>query len=205
MNVPALPAICVSASVGATAVLVTSFLTISSPASESVTSVASVAGTSSGPMFATSSALGVVGDTFTAHSSDGTTYHIRLDKVAQQVTLIPYESVVNVGDHIAAAEFTITGTTGAASDNADLAPIAAGSDGGVYSATDGDITAGPSLKGQFTINPRQQQTGWVTFELPLDVTMTSVQWRPAFGSGVSTWTVERGWWRGLNHTIRAEQ
>lgn len=131
----------------------------------------------------------MVGATFTV-STPGTAYRIRLGKVTQQATLIPYESVVNAGDHIAAAEFTVTGKRGRAGDDPDLAAVAAGSDGVAYSPSGNDIAGGASFEGQFTIGPRQTQTGWVTFEVPVGVTVTCVQWRPAFGTGAVTWTVD---------------
>ena len=76
------------------------------------------------------------------------------------------------------------------SDDSDLAATAAGSNGVAYPTSGNDITEGASFGGdQVAVGPGQTETGWVTFELPPDVTVARVQWRPAFGAGTITWTV----------------
>ena len=160
------------------------------PVTENVTdAIPAAGGGHPPPSLASPTASGAAGGTFTAHSTRGTAYRIRLRKVTQQATLTPYESPVTGGDHIAAAEFTIAGKTGLASDDPDLAAVAAGSNGDAYLAADDDITGGPSFQGQFTITRGQSRTGWVTFELPPDVAVTGIQWRPAFGTGAITWII----------------
>ncbi len=194
MSRAALPALCLCASLGGLAVLGASFITVSGPVSENVTDASPGGGTApvpAAPTLASSSASGAVGATFTARGH-GTAYRIKLSKVTQQATLDPYESLTTAGDHVAAAEFAVTGETGQAGDDPDLAAVAAGSDGTVYLPAGKDLAEGAGFQGQFTIGPRQTQTGWVTFEVPVGVTVTCVQWRPAVGTGAVTWPVDGG-------------
>ena len=175
------------------AALADSFISPSSSTSVVVSGVASPAGpVPAGPSLASPTADGTVGATFTAASTSGTDYDIRLDKVTQQATLTPYEAPVNVADHIAAAEFTVTGKVSKSSDDAGLAALAGGSNGAAYPPSYSDITEGASFAGggQFAVSPGQAVTGWVTFELPPGVTVTRIQWRPAFGTGAITWTMK---------------
>ena len=185
-------ALYLAASCGVAAILAASFLTIGRPATEdvteNVTSTSPAAPVPAAPSLASSSASGAIGATFTAHGP-GTACRIGLAMVTQQATLGAYESLMTAGDHIAAAEFTVTGKTGLASDDPDLAAVAMGSNGAIYLPDDKDLAAGAGFQGQFTIGRGQSRAGWVTFELPPGVAVTRIQWRPAFGTGALTWTV----------------
>jgi hypothetical protein len=134
-----------------------------------------------------------VGGTFTDTTTDSTTgattsYDVTLDQVSQNINPGAYETPQNPGDHYAAAQFTITGTSGSTSDDANSDATAIGSDGQQY--TFASIASLPTFSyGEWHVSPGISVKGWVAFELPPGVTVASVQWAPDLSGSAATWTV----------------
>lgn len=139
---------------------------------------------------------GGIGTTFEVTGPNGpsgatTVYDVKLVAVEQQAALGQYESLTNGSDHITAAEFTITGKTGQASDDADAVAVAVGSNGQDYQPSFDQITAGTNFdSGQFNVSPGTTVTGWVPFEIAPGATLASIQWSAGFDGPVATWTVK---------------
>lgn len=128
----------------------------------------------------------------TDDSNNAYSYDVTLTQVVQQAVLGPYETPTNGADHVAAAEFTVTGKTGNASDDANSDAQAIGSDTQVYTASFDSVTVGTNFSsGEFNVSPGQTETGWVSFELPPGATVASVKWSAGFGSAAATWTVSK--------------
>lgn len=122
-------------------------------------------------------------------SSDGSSYDVTLDKVRQHAALSPYETLSNQADHAAAAEFTITGDSGQASDDANSDANTIGSDQTEYQFAALSLTVPNFSSGEFNVAPGQTEKGWVAFELPPGVTIAQIQWAPGFGAQAATWQV----------------
>lgn len=124
-------------------------------------------------------------------NGEATTYQVTMTQVLQQAQLGPGGSLTHSGYHVAGAQFTITGKTGQTSDNANRAASAIGSNGQRYTSEFDTITAGTNFNnGDVSVSAGQSMNGWVSFELPPGVTITSVQWQPGVtGEATTTWTV----------------
>jgi len=135
-----------------------------------------------------------VGGTFTDTTTNNTTgatttYNVTLDKVDQNAALGPYETLTNGNDHVTGAEFTIAGTSGQTSDDANSDAVAVGTDGQDYTFSANSITDGTNFNyGEFNVSAGQTVNGWVSFELPPGVSIASIQWAPG-GGQAATWTV----------------
>jgi hypothetical protein len=115
-------------------------------------------------------------------------YDVTLDQVVQNATLGPFETLNTSTDHMAGAEFTITGHTAQTSDDANTDAVAVGSDGQDYQPSFNSITEGTDFdSGTFNVSPGQTVKGWVAFEVPAGVTVVAVQWSPGFDSPTGTW------------------
>lgn len=139
------------------------------------------------PTPSATSLTGAVGTTFTITSDNGTSYDVTLDQVMQHATLGQYDSLNNSEDHVAAAQFTITGDAGSSSDDAYSDANAIGSDQVEYESTFVIESLPEFSSGTFQVSPGQTEKGWVTFELPPNATVAQVQWAP--GDQAATWTV----------------
>lgn len=139
---------------------------------------------------------GAVGTTYQVTGPNGpsgasTVYTVTLDQVQQQATLGEYATLTNGADHVVAAEFTITGTSGQSSDDANNDAVVVGSDQQNYTPSFDTITAGTNFNsGDFNVTPGQTVTGWVAFELAPGTSIGSVQWSPGIGGQTATWTVK---------------
>lgn len=144
--------------------------------------------TTAAPSPSQSALTGPIGTTYTVTAGDGTAYTVTLDQVSQNINPGAYETPQNAGDHYAAAQFTITGTSGSTADDANSDAAAIGSDGQQYSYA--SIVSLPTFSyGEFHVSPGISVKGWVAFELPPGVTVASVQWAPSLTGSAATWTV----------------
>lgn len=147
------------------------------------------------PSPTTGNLTGAVGTTFTVTGDNGvndtqTTYDVTLTGVEQDATLAPYEALSNDADHMAAAEFTITGKTGDTSDDANNDATVIGSNGQQYTFSASSVTAGTNFNyGDYNAGPVQTVKGVVAFELPSGVSIKSVQWSPGFEGPSASWSV----------------
>ena len=138
---------------------------------------------------------GPVGTSYTVTTQDDSganvSYTVTLVRVDQAAQLAPYTAVGTAGDHMAAAEFRISGVTGQVSDDANSDAEAIGTNTTEYPFSINAVTAGPNFSyGQFQVSPGQTVTGWVSFELPAGQRVASVQWTPdTFEAAHATWTV----------------
>lgn len=115
-------------------------------------------------------------------------YSVTLTRVDEHAHLDQYSQLVKHGDHLAAAEFTVAGMTGQASDDANNDAGVIGSDGQVYDPATAGVTEGTNFSGGvFSVSPGVTVKGWVSFELPEGVTVASIQWLT--GRTTATWTV----------------
>jgi hypothetical protein len=164
--------------------------TTSAPAAAATSSPASSAPATSAPP----SNTGPIATTFTVTGTDNngnaSTYNVTAVRVDQHSSLLPYDSLTNPADHLAAVEFRITGVTGQSSDDANSdAQAFTGNTEQVSSAFNQTPDGGNWNSGEFTVAPGQTASGWVTFELPPGQTVASVQWAPGFSGQAGTWTV----------------
>jgi hypothetical protein len=151
---------------------------------------------SSSPAASSAVATGQLGHTVTVFASDGTAYTVAAMKVLDPAQASPDAAATPApGTRFVGVEYVISATAGSLSEDARNGAFARGSDGQIYSAvTDGAITAGTAFgggTGQITLAPGQSATGWVTFQIPDGVTVTSVEWRPNEQSNATglTWNV----------------
>lgn len=138
---------------------------------------------------------GPAGTSFTVTTQDDSgasvSYTVTLVKVDQEAALAAYTELAAPGDHMAAAEFRITGVTGQVSDDANNDAGAVGTDTTEYPYSDNAVTDGPNFSyGEFAVSAGQTVSGWVSFELPAGQQVASVQWTPnIFEGSHATWTV----------------
>ena len=139
---------------------------------------------------------GQLGHTVTVFASDGTAYTVAAMKVLDPAQASPDAAATPApSTRFVGVEYVISATAGSLSEDARNGAFARGSDGQIYSAlADGPITAGTAFgggTGQITLAPGQSATGWVTFQIPDGVTVTSVEWRPNEQSNATglTWNV----------------
>lgn len=139
---------------------------------------------------------GPVGTTFTVSGNDDNnqpmSYDTTLNQIDQHAQLGQYESVTTSGDHVAAAQFKLTGDTGVASDDVNNDTVAIGSDGQDYQPAFDTLAEGTNFNdGNFNLRAGQSVTGWVTFELPAGVTVSQIQWQadPFGDSTPATWDI----------------
>jgi hypothetical protein len=143
-----------------------------------------------------SAQTGAVGTTFTITSTDDSgnpvVYDVTLVAVSQDAAPDNSFDGASAGHHLASAEFKITGITGSAHDDANLDANAVGSNEQSYQASFSGLAAGTNFSsGDFTVAPGQTEVGYVSFEVPNSIQVSSVAWNPDFleGQAVATWTV----------------
>ena len=129
--------------------------------------------------------------TTTGDNGSQVKYDVTLNKVDQNATPSDEFNTAPSGDHLAAAEFTITGVSG--QESADANSNATATMANAESAQWGveNVTDGTNFNsGEFSVGPGQTAVGWVTFEVPDGQTITQVQWAEPFSTGApATWTV----------------
>jgi hypothetical protein len=138
---------------------------------------------------------GPVGTRFTVSGADGNgnpaSYTVVLSQVDQNAAAtggVP----ADLGDHLVAAEFTITGLTGTLTDdNANENATMYGSDNEAYTPTFTPVTDGTDFinSGYFALGAGQTEAGWVTFELPDSVSALLVQWQDLGSYTLAVWTI----------------
>lgn len=128
-------------------------------------------------------------------------YKIRLDKVTEPALPDPQDVVSNgenvsaapKGQHLAAAQFTVTGLTGNMKDSVMLSYSVLASDHHRYTQALNSEVAGQVIPG-FQVQPGQVQTGSVTFVIPDGVHLVSVTYDPYAndlhaGNALVTWSL----------------
>ena len=142
-----------------------------------------------------SSNSGPLGTTYTVSgtSDNGSpwSYTVTCDKVDQNAAPASEYDTPAAGDHLVAAEFTITGVTGTVTyDDSNNDATVYGTNSEAYTFSTDDVTDGTNFSGgDFSPAPGQTEIGWVTVEMPASVNAAQVQWQDGFGSATGTWTV----------------
>jgi hypothetical protein len=129
---------------------------------------------------------GPLGTVFTVTSTDNSgnpvSYDVTADKVLDRATGADEFSTPDPGNRFVGVKFTIAGDAGYSTDDANNDAVLQGSDGQVYTADFNSISAGTNFNsGDFSVTAGRTQTGWVTFQVPDGVSVTSVQWQPGLG------------------------
>jgi hypothetical protein len=155
------------------------------PYSQPATPASTPSAVTSGPVGTTFSVTG------TDNSGNATAYNVTLVRVIQHAAPDNSFDAAPSGQHLAAAEFRITGVTGDSSDDANSDAGANGTDEQVYQPEFGGLAAGTNFNGgDFNVNAGQTSIGWVAFQLPDGITVASVQWTPGIDGSSATWTVK---------------
>jgi hypothetical protein len=96
------------------------------------------------------------------------------------------------GNRFVGAVFTITGTSGTLSDDANNDATLIGSNGQTYTA-DFDSIAGYTNfnNGEYNVSAGENSAGAVTFQLPLTVNVTKIEWSAngGFGGAPAEWLI----------------
>jgi hypothetical protein len=172
----------------------------SSPVSSSAKASAQSSHTASQAAAASPSAStnGPVGTTYTVTTTDDNdnkvTYDVTLTKVVSPATPADEFNTAPSGEHLVGAEFTIKGVSGTASDDANNDATVHGNNSQVYQPAFDTLAAGTNFNsGDFNVSPGASEIGWLSFEVPNSVSVTSVQWQPSagFDNDTATWTVSK--------------
>lgn len=140
---------------------------------------------------------GPLGTTFTDTVTDNSTgaeskYDVIAVRVLDPAAGSDEFETADPGKRLIGVKFRITGDSGYSHENANNDAVILGDDGQVYDADFSSLAAGTNFSsGDFGVTAGQTQVGWVTFQLPRGVRVSSVQWQPdPFGEQPpATWTV----------------
>lgn len=163
-----------------------------SPSTPATSAPAALPSTPSAP--ATPDLSGPLGTTYTVTGTDANgspaSYDVIADKVLDPAAGADEFNVPDQDSHFVGVKFTINGDTGYSHEDSELDATVQGSDGQVYEPVFDTITAGTNFDaGDFSVSAGQTQAGWLTFDLPDGVSVTSVQWTPYLsGLQPATWT-----------------
>ena len=138
------------------------------------------------------------GTSYTVHGIDPASgaaysYTVVLNTVNENAHPAGKAEVTPAGQHLIAAQFTITGLTstsslGNANDNATVI----GTDTRKYTASPGDVTGGTNFSdGYFNVASGPAMTGWVSFQVPDGVNAAAVRWTDEPGGSTVTWDLSR--------------
>jgi hypothetical protein len=138
------------------------------------------------------SLTGPVGTIYTVTDPDGNKMSVTLTKVIDPAQGADQFTTPNNGNRFVGAVFTITGISGTFSDDANNDATLIGSNGQTYTA-DFDSIAGYTNfdNGQYTVSGGERSVGAVTFQVPLTVTVTKVEWSAngGFGGAPAEWLI----------------
>jgi Domain of unknown function (DUF4352) len=137
---------------------------------------------------------GPVGTTYTVTSTDSggnqVQYSVTAGKVLDPATGADQFTTPDAGKRFVGVRFSITGISGYSSDDSNNDAVILGSDGQTYQPDFSTISAGTNFNsGDFGVRAGQTQVGWVTFQVPDGVSVSSVQWQPGLSDQQpATWT-----------------
>lgn len=139
----------------------------------------------------TTLADGTVGSSFTATDQNNNKYDITLVKVIDPAQSSDQYTTPDNGTHFVAAVFTIKGVSGTASDDANNDATVVGSDSQDYDSGYATTSGYTNFNnGDWTVAPGHSVTGEVTFQVPNEVKVSSIQWTLDSGFGkTATWDV----------------
>lgn len=121
-------------------------------------------------------------DTTTDQSGNDVSYDVTATKIADLARGSDQFTTPDQGNRFVGVKFRITGDTGYSSDDANNDAVLIGNDGQTYTADFSSISEGTNFNnGEFGVRAGQTQTGWVTFQVPKGVKVSSIQWAPGSG------------------------
>jgi hypothetical protein len=140
---------------------------------------------------------GPIGTTYvvtgTDDSGNATKYQVTLVQWLPNATGADEFNTAPTGDHLAGAEFRITGVSGNSTDDANNDAQVNGANSQVYQPGLESLASGTNFNnGDFNVAPGVTQVGFVSFEVPNGTSVATVQWSADGFMGSSapgTWTV----------------
>lgn len=128
--------------------------------------------------------------TITSQDQDGnsTSYDVAAARIADPAKGADEFNTPDPGKRLVGVEFTITGDTGYSTDDANSDAVIIGDDGQSYTADFSSISEGTNFSnGDFGVRANQTQVGWVTFQVPQGVRVSSVQWQVGIDQQPAEW------------------
>jgi hypothetical protein len=140
----------------------------------------------------TPSLSGPVGTTYKVTDGSGNVMTVTLTKMIDPAQGADQFSTPNNGYRFVGAVFTLDGVSGTFSDDANSDATLVGSNGQSYTA-DFDSIAGFTNfnSGEYNLTPGVRSVGAVTFQVPVGVSASAIQWSGSggFGGAPATWTL----------------
>lgn len=136
--------------------------------------------------------VATIGHGFTVTGASGGKYGVYLTKVVDPARGADSFTTPDSGKRFVGAVFTIKGVSGTTSDDADSNATLIGSNGQAYTADFDDIAGYTNFNsGEFNVSPGSVEIGAVTFQVPMGVKISQIQWSATggFGGTPGKWNV----------------
>ena len=135
----------------------------------------------------------MVGDTFTITHSDGTEYKITLVRIIDPAHPENEFGAAPSGKRLVATEFKVTAIKGTIDENSNNDTTLQGSNGQIYNPSiTSQLAEGTNFDyGSVKLAAGGSATGIAPFEIPDQVKVTAVRWKPqaGFSNNTVTWNV----------------
>jgi hypothetical protein len=135
---------------------------------------------------------GPVGTVYTVTDQNGNKISVTLTKVTDPAQGADQFTTPGSGNRFVGAVFTITGISGTFSDDANNDATLIGSNGQTYTA-DFDSIAGYTNfnNGEYNVSAGENSVGAATFQIPLTVKVTKIEWsaNDGFGGAPAEWLI----------------
>jgi hypothetical protein len=135
---------------------------------------------------------GPVGTTYTVTDDSGNKMKVTLTKVIDPAQGADQFTTPDSGSRFAGAVFSLKGMTGTSSGNANNDATLIGSNGQTYSADFNSIAGYTNFNGgDYNVGAGENSVGAVTFQVPLPVKVTKIEWSASggFGGAPAEWLV----------------
>jgi hypothetical protein len=135
---------------------------------------------------------GPVGTVYTVTDQSGNKISVTLTKVIDPAPGADQFTTPGNGNRFVGAVFTITGISGTFSDDANNDATLIGSNGQTYTADFNSIAGYTNFNnGEYNVSAGENSVGAVTFQLPLTVKVTKIEWSAngGFGGAPAEWLV----------------
>jgi hypothetical protein len=133
---------------------------------------------------------GPIGTVYTDTDASGDVMNVTLTGVTDPATGADIYTTPDNGNRFVAAKFSLTGTSGTSSDDANSDAVVIGSDGQTYSPDYSDVRGCTNFnEGEYSVGPGHTSVGCVVFQIPNGVKVAQVQWGGVYGGTPATWDV----------------
>lgn len=133
---------------------------------------------------------GPVGTDYTDTDSSGNVMDVVLTQVEDPVHETNQFEAPDNGTRYVAAKFTITGSSGTYSGDANSDAVVIGTDGQTYTFATADVRACTNFNfGSYSVVASQKSIGCVVFQVPNGVKVAQVEWGGEFGGTPAIWDV----------------